>query len=68
MNPTLAQLLITIGGFVAQVIFAMWFFRWKRRTADPEKQIADLRDQVIKLREAVARINGRLNGHEWKRG
>jgi len=33
-----------------------------------DKEYFILSRDVVGLRESVAKINGRLNGHEWKRG
>ena len=39
--------------------------RWQEES---KKEYRILFKDVVGLRESVAKINGRLNGHEWKRG
>lgn len=70
MNPeTWRTLVITVCGVACSTIFQMWLFRWRKREEFPDalhKEVADLRSDLVKAREDIARIKGRINGHGWR--
>lgn len=70
MNPIFQQIALIVAGQVVSCFVTVYLIRWKKRENKPrelEVAIDRLYKDLVRVREDVARIKGRLNGHEWKR-
>lgn len=67
--------MLVVTGQTVSVLFSVWLFRWKRLEKKVEKlpeeihaDMARLTSDLVKVREDVARIKGRMNFKAWKEG
>lgn len=75
MNPIFWQIIVGIVLVVISAFVNLWIIHRERIIKVPEdvsiltvriEAIEQLQRDVVKLREDVARIKGRINGHSWE--
>lgn len=57
-------------GWIGTALIGMYFYRWKKRENFPhelEKEIKEMRKEMVTIRGQVKYLEGRLNGKHWIR-
>lgn len=60
---------VAMAGQVISFLTMVTYYRWRKQQEMPSelhKEIEEVRRDMVKIREDVARIKGRINGHGWR--
>jgi hypothetical protein len=57
---------IILSGAINVLIMGYYIGRYKQELADCVKISEESRKDLVKVREDIARIKGRINGHGWR--
>lgn len=66
MNAVWIPLCIGIGIQGLGAWFQLWMYRRLREEDKPSEALQEMQRDMVKVREDIARIKGRINGHAWR--